>query len=1022
MEVSIFKQPGFKFRVLLSVVLILLFTEISYAHAYSLKFSFYGPRDGIAGNQVNAVVQGRSGYMWFGTEDGISRFDGYEFLNPDQETLLPDSRVFSLCSSLDGSLWAGTQSGISRINTADLTSRLFYFYSDHGVEKPLDSVRVIIQSREERIWAGTGEALLFFNEDRGRFEKVADIDVTAPGIFSIVEGMGSYLWISTGTRLLRYDTETYEVLSIEGKDIDPKSGADTFILSLNSKKDGKLWIGTNNGLFLYEYSPEEKFSAGQVAHVLKSEMILDIFISPDEDMWLGTMNGLIRIQNKGRRSIRYSENYLTTHNLRGNAVYAMFMDRAGIFWAGTNRGINKFDWGKQRFRYIADKKNSSESFKDNILSVSKGSQGIWIGTGRGVWYYKCGSSQSGFIKKLNGQKEFNTPVSVIFEDSRKRLWLSSINGFYCYHISTEVFEVISVLEEGERGENINALFEDSTGRIWIGSDRGISYFRETDHTLVSVKCRKRGDVNVTSFYETSNKKLYAGTTDAGLFVLEKGGGSSGIYFDHIGWEDNTSFRINTVSEDFDGKVLAGTDRGLLCIDERGKMVKVPWLQNHLAGRVINFIIPVRNRMTHSNELWFGTETGLLRINKKSGTYTDYRVDDGLLNEYFTHGVIADDGTVFAGTLKGVTIFKAEEINPNLFSPEIVLANLKIMGKARKRPEPGKDGVSFIRVPYDQNVISLKFAALNFSEPSKNRYAYRLGGVNSKWIDLGTKREITLFNLNPGEYQLEVIASNSDKIWNRQGRLFLIEVTPPLWMTTTFRVIIGLILMVVVLFIYNARIRIVRRQNRRLQELVDARTGELKRANEELEKLAQLDSLTQLPNRRSFFERADRLFSMAEREKYPVAIIMVDVDYFKRYNDSYGHQAGDECLVEMGSVLRKSVKRSGDIVARYGGEEFIVLLYNTEKEGALKVAGRIRKRLHKKDIGFDKSEISDRVTVSQGIAVMVPDEKFNSDIAILAADTALYQAKASGRNCVFFFNEDLVAVNGDYTKNKDSVRI
>ena len=175
--------------------------------------------------------------------------------------------------------------------------------------------------------------------------------------------------------------------------------------------------------------------------------------------------------------------------------------------------------------------------------------------------------------------------------------------------------------------------------------------------------------------------------------------------------------------------------------------------------------------------------------------------------------------------------------------------------------------------------------------------------------------------------------------------------------------------------------------------------QLQQANLELQRLAVLDGLTQIANRRRFDEYLNQEWRRMMREKNHLSLIMCDIDFFKTYNDTYGHLAGDFCLQQVAKAMGSAVKRPGDLVARYGGEEFAVILPQTEEKGAIHLAEQMRLKVRNLQIVHAKSSISQHVTLSLGVAATVPCHDFSPVMLIAAADKALYLAKEAGRDCV-----------------------
>ena len=305
----------------------------------------------------------------------------------------------------------------------------------------------------------------------------------------------------------------------------------------------------------------------------------------------------------------------------------------------------------------------------------------------------------------------------------------------------------------------------------------------------------------------------------------------------------------------------------------------------------------------------------------------------------------------------------------------------------------------VDLKYFENNISIEFTSLSFVDPSKNLFAYKLEGFDKDWVHNGNFRRATYTNLPPGRYVFKARATNSDGVWNKKGVSLTIVISPPFWRTWWFYL---LCLASFALFIYSVhavRVAALRKRSKILKKLVAEKTKQLKAANMKLEKLSLTDPLTRVANRRYFGKTLELEWRRGLRGKYSLSIIMIDIDYFKLFNDNYGHVKGDECLKRVATVLKKAAQRSGDFIARYGGEEFVVILPNTDLKGACFLAELMRSNVEKQMIPHEKSTVSEYVTISLGVSTIIPGQEYSYDFLLKHADKALYRAKQKGRNCV-----------------------
>ena len=281
----------------------------------------------------------------------------------------------------------------------------------------------------------------------------------------------------------------------------------------------------------------------------------------------------------------------------------------------------------------------------------------------------------------------------------------------------------------------------------------------------------------------------------------------------------------------------------------------------------------------------------------------------------------------------------------------------------------------------------------------------MDGFDEKWHTCDSGPRATYTNLDPGTYIFRVMGSNNDGVWNKDGMAITIEIVPPYWQTLWFKTLIATFLLGAVFLLDKIRVNRIKSQKEKLQELVNERTDQLQKANKELERLAKEDGLTKIANRRTFQYYLEMEWKRAKREKRPLSLIMADVDLFKLYNDTYGHQAGDNCLIKIAQILKDTINRPGDFIARYGGEEFTIVLLNTDIRGATHVAKEVKQNVINCHIPFRNSSVKNVVTVSLGVSTLIPSDKSNSTELISFADKALYRAKEEGRNRIHIYNTD-----------------
>jgi len=460
----------------------------------------------------------------------------------------------------------------------------------------------------------------------------------------------------------------------------------------------------------------------------------------------------------------------------------------------------------------------------------------------------------------------------------------------------------------------------------------------------------------------------------------------------------SSNMVFSIHEDADGVLWIGTSGGGLNRFKDGKFVGYTTKQGLFDNLVFQILEDDREN------LWMSCNRGVFRVSKKElNDYADgatqkinsvvFGTADGMKSRecnggFQPAGFRTKDGRLWFPTIKGPVRIDAHKSNTVI--PPVKIERLFV----DKNPVSAREQ---IEVPPGRGDIEFHYTALSFLNPERMMFRYKLEGYDEDWIDAGTRREAYYTQVPPGSYRFRVVASNNDGVWNEVGTAVGITLTPHFYQTWWFFALCLMALACLVTTAYLMRVTSMKEREMELERQVAERTRELENANETLRRLAVLDGLTGIANRRRLREFLDHEWLRAARTSNPVSLLMIDVDHFKGYNDTYGHQAGDECLRRVVRMLSKAVSRSTDLVARYGGEEFAVVLLDTDWDGAIIVAERLREQVEALKIPHTASGVSPYVTISIGVASAIPRKGSLSDEIIAAADQSLYRAKNNGRN-------------------------
>lgn len=924
--------------------------------------------DGLPQSTINAIAQTPDGYLWLGTQGGLVRFDGVEFavFNRDNTPALKSDHIWTLLADRRGDLWIGTDGGgLVRFHDR----RFETFTIKDGLAG--DFIRALYEDRQGNLLIGTDGLGLTIYRD-GRFS-IRRVEPASPlhDIQAICEDEAGRIWLGTETGFLAcyvgdaihphpnrdhafgdgifalmpdqrdgvwVGTFGRGVLHVAGVDADPQplfhDLDERNVLVLFRDSHDTVWIGTRNGLNRLVNDRLFPFSA---QNGLSSGHIRTILEDNEGSLWIGTDGGGLCRLKEGRITT-----YTSREGLARDAIWSVFQDHLGRMWVGTNGGgVNCIDNGRIS---VYDTRKGLTS--DIVLSLCEDSAGaIWVGTRSGL-----NRIDKGHITRFGVKDGLPSDfVRALFTDSRGRVWIGTRSGLVCREKGQ--FKTYT-RDDGLSRDEIRVVKEDRDGSIWIGTNGGgLVHFSHGAFKAYTITDGLT-DNFVYAIYQDADGVLWLGTRD-GLSRFQNGRFTN--YRTRDGLFDNM---ILWILEDDQGNLWMSTFKGLFS-------ASLAQLNEFAAGR------------------------------RDAVSCQSYGKEDGMRNRECDGGVQPSgwksrDGRLWFPTLEGVAVVETTGKSINRVPPPMVIESMLV----DERPVDLQGRLAFAP---GRERFEFHYAALSYLVPEKVRYRYKLEGFDRRWTEAGTRRVAYYTNLPPGDYVFRVIGCNNDGIWNPDVANIQFTLAPHFYQTGWFYAFGVMGFLGVSVGIYRVRLRNLRVRERQLVRLVDERTAQLEEANRKLQNLVNIDGLTGITNHRCFKEILEQEWRRALRNHSVLTLIMIDIDCFKAYNDTYGHQAGDHCLWQVARTLSGTINRPGDLAARYGGEEFAVILPDTEVDGGEAVAEKIRCRVEALGISHSHSGVCPVVTISLGVAALIPAGDMISADLITAADQALYQAKQSGRN-------------------------
>lgn len=819
-----------------------------------LDFEEISIEEGLSQSIVYDIFQDHRGFLWFCTEDGLNKYDGYSFAffkhQPNDSNSLSHSFVLSVYEDTSGIFWIGTFNG--GLNRYDPMTGKFKHYRSNPTN-PLslshDVVRVIYEDRSGYLWIGTDGGLNKFDRVKEEFiqyrhDPSDPYSISHDVIRSIFEDRSGILWIGTNAGgLCRFDRKREIFISYTRNVLDPRSISHNSIRSIYQDRSGTLWIGTYGGGLnrLIENSPDSEpgfahYSAAQ--GYLSDDRVLDIYEDSSGILWIGTDGGGLNAYNKEvDRFFHYRHDRFDNRSLGNDHIIVIYEDRSGVLWFGTyGGGLNKLSNKKRFIHYKTDPYNQNSLSQNIVWSIYQDNDGIlWIGThGGGLNKFNRQTNKwTHYLHDPNDSNSIsNNIVRVIYEDGNGILWLGTHGGgLNSFDKKTEKFTAYMYQPNNPYSishNEIRSIYEDREGWLWIGTNGGgLNRFNRNNGNFSRYLSDPNNPVSLSNnyvrvIYQDNEGIFWIGTQGGGLNRFDKRTGEFKHYRTNL--LDSLSLSndyIFTILEDNEKNLWIGTwGGGLNKFNKKNKTFKRYTTQDGLTDNQIYGILEDEDK-----KLWISTNRGLSKFDPYTETFRTYTTQDGLQSNEFNGGAFYKSvkGEMFFGGINGFNAFYPDEIVENQFNPAVVITSFCIFNKEVDFGQP-VDEIKEIKLSYQDYYFCFEFACLDFTAPMKNKYAYKMEGLDDNWIYTDASRRFASFTtLASGKYTFQVKASNSDGIWSEDIVSVNLTISPPYWKTWWFRTIVVLVMLSVVFFVYRRRMRFLERKRIELEERVKERT-------------------------------------------------------------------------------------------------------------------------------------------------------------------------------------------------------
>lgn len=944
------------------------------------RFDSWTTENGLPQSGVRGITQTPDGYIWFTTFDGLVRFDGVKFtvFNKSNTKGIINNRFSGIYCDKDGTLYANSKEG------GTLTVYKDGVFSSYNSDEVPDSYIEIIQPYKngelgfltvsednfDRSWYFLRNGKFVFSETLDKITNTFEY-----------KGINGTSWILSKKNITELNNGTITVY-------DDRIDKLQFTRAAYPDKNGGLWLGGFKLAHL-QNGKIERFDSEKYGFP-KNADFHQFWEENDGSVWFA--NG--GMSAKGLGLVRYKDGKFSSFGkeagLSDSSIFSVFKDREGIVWLATNKGINKLKKQIIKTYTAQDGLNGSEVYP--ILQDSKNN--IWIGTIYGLTVYRDGNFEHVKFpqndKNLPGYqkwKDNKMVVQSLFEDKSGKLWIGVTGALFVMENNR-----LKILHDA--GHDFYAVQQDKLGNVWAATNKGVLFFQ--DYELKNFYTVADGLPNewINTIYEDSRGRLWFGGF-GGLSEFK-----DGRFINYTTKEGLVGNYVRSIYEDADGILWIGTYGEGLSRFKDGQFVNYT-IDN---GLFANDVFAIQE--DKQENFWISSNKGIYRVNRQElNDFANKKIDkinsvsygkeDGMLNNECNGGrqpasITDKDGNFWFPTQDGVVLVNPENESHNSLPPKVVIESVTV-------ERENVDISQGLIINPGQRNIEIHFTGISSIKPEQIKFKYKLEGHDSDWVDVGIRRTAYYSSLPPGNYHFKVKAANSDGIWNEEGTNLKLKLKPFFYQTRWFYLLCAAIGIILFLTVWRMTIYQLKARERKLARLVNEKTEELRKANEELHHLANFDGLTKVGNRRLFEDFLKNEWNRAIRSKSEISLILLDIDHFKLFNDTYGHQTGDECLKLVATALRKITQRPTDLLTRFGGEEFAIILGETSLDGAINVAEKAIENVKNLQILHSRSKTSEYITISVGVVTTFATIEMPESDLIRAADRALYKAKKTGRN-------------------------
>lgn len=826
--------------VILLLAAIIIAVNISTVLAHTnINFRSITNEDGLSQATVETMIQDKQGYIWIGTNDGLNRYNGYDFKvyrhEEDNKDTIANNYIVDIQEDKKGNIWVGTANGLSKIDAMD-DSITNYSTSKESGNLSNYNIGDILVSKSGDIYVGTSDGLNIYNEKKDEFQRILEhqYSLSSQKIYTLAEDSYGNIWVATDNGLNKVDIKNNKVDYFYSSE-DENTISENSIYGLKYDSKGYMWAGTfkeglnrinidTNEVTRYKHDPSNNKSlpGNFVRYILR-----DVY----DNLWIATDAGIAVYSEKTNDFTSYSHKVYDKNSLVEDDVFSIMEDSSGLIWVGTYAGISIFDPNNKMQHYKNDPFNNN-SINDNVIhGIHEDGDGLlWVGTNsKGV---NIIDRQNNIVKRINKTDEKDSISDDSINDitgDESIIFIATNNGVNKIDKTKKTITIYKE-KDGLSKNNAKSLFLDSKGYLWIGTSDGVNILNiETDEIIDITNVLKSNgieDTYIRSIYEDMEGNYWLGCfIEGGLIKLDPKNKSITNYKNKTKNKKTISNNtIRAIAEDKYGNMWIGTSYGLNKFNKNtGDFTRYSTKEGLPNNTIYGILID------EENNPWLSTNCGISKLDIKSNSFENFGITDGLQGNEFNGAAYHKNkkGEFFFGGINGLNIFNPKELQKTNYTPEVKFGGFEVKGKKYRN-------IDRLEFKYNENFINIEVYLPDYKNSKGTQYLYKLEGANDEW-NLLDSNKINYSNLSPGQYTFKIKARNHNGITSNESSVSF-SISPPFW-ASDMALYIYILLIIIGIYKYMNRVK-------RLDKIIKNRTQqlseEMERNNKLLNKVIQLE--------------------------------------------------------------------------------------------------------------------------------------------------------------------------------------